>query len=253
MSDARAGGIMTSEQAPVQRLFLVSAATGLAILVFTAISMMQPPARACGALAGNYAPIIAFELARSAADLQAIFGATASECRSEMIARMDAINWIDVLAFIPLYGAFMSAYFFGMRTRQPGAARAGAGFTALAVCADYLENLCLMQLTPALDAGSIWFTLLPLATGLKWLALAAAAASASLIYMRGAPRNHVAAALCLVSLVVTIAAITAPAQLGPWISAGVGASWCVFLVSASLGVARGLGASTDSRSLAQRK
>jgi hypothetical protein len=78
MSDARAGGIMTSGHAPVQRLFLVSAATGFAILVFTAISMMQPPARACGALAGNYAPIIAFELARSAADLQ---GDLRSDCQ----------------------------------------------------------------------------------------------------------------------------------------------------------------------------
>ena len=66
-----------------------------------------------------------------------------------------------------------------------------------------------------------------------------------LTFQRVAERN--------VRSVVTIAAIAAPAQLGPWISAGVGTSWCVFLVSASLGVVRGLGASTDSRSLAQRK
>ena len=204
-------------------------------------TMMQPPARACGALAGNYAPIIAFELARSAADLQAIFGATA-ERMPQRDDRAHGCNQLDRRAGVhsPVRRVH-ERIFSGMRTRRPGAARAGAGFTALAVCADYLENLCLMQLTPALDAGSIWFTLLPWATGVKWLALAAAAASASLIYMRGAPRNYVAAALCLVGLLVTIAAIAAPAQLGPWISAGVGASWCVFLVSASIGVVRGLG------------
>ena len=251
MLDAQAERIMTSEHTPAQRIFLVSAVAGLAILALTAISMMQPPTRACGGLPENYAPIIAFELARSAADLQAIFGATPSACRSEIIVRLDAVNWIDVLAFIPLYGVFMCAYFFGMRRRRSDAARIGAGFTVLAVCADYLENLCLMQLTPALDAESIWFAMLPWATGLKWLALGGAAASASLIYMRGAPRNYLAGSICLVSAAITIAAIAAPAQLGRWISAGVGASWCVFLVSALLGVL-GRPVAVPSRSLAPR-
>jgi hypothetical protein len=244
---------MTSGQAPVQRIFLLSAVTGLAILALTAISMTQTPVRACGGLAENYPPIIAFELARSAADLQAIFGATASECRSEMIARMDAINWIDVLAFIPLYGVFMSAYFSGMRMRLAGAAPTGAGFTALAVCADYLENLCLMQLTPALDAESISFAALPWATGVKWLALGAAAASASLIYMRGAPRNYLAGAICLVGSLATIAAIAAPAQFGQWLSAAIGTCWCSFLVSASIGVLRRTAVLPDSRALEPRK
>ena len=31
-----------------------------------------------------------------------------------MIATMDAINWVDVLVFIPIYGTFLIAFFLGL-------------------------------------------------------------------------------------------------------------------------------------------
>ncbi|MGH8178209.1 MAG: hypothetical protein ACREV5_18285 [Steroidobacter sp.] len=244
---------MTTHATFVQPAFRISLIAGLVILALTGMSMTQEPARPCGALPANYAPIIAFELARSDADLRAIFGATRDACRSDMISRMDAVNWIDVLVFIPLYGVFMAAFFAAMRARREKLATRGIQITVLALGADYFENVCLMLLTPALDASSVWFALLPWATGVKWLALGAAAATAALIFMKGSPRNYVAAAVCVGTLVATILAMASPAQFGPWLSAGVGASWVVFLVTAGIGAFRKIPVVPESHALESRE
>jgi hypothetical protein len=158
--------------------FRISFAAGLLVLAVTLFSATQAPVQPCGNLPQNYAPIIAFELARSAADLEAIFG-TQEPCRSEVIGRMDAINLVDVLVYIPVYGVFMASFFLGMRTRNPSLGRLGFRVAVVAALGDFAENACLMNLTPQLDPTSTWFTLLPWATGIKWLGLGVAAAIAA--------------------------------------------------------------------------
>jgi hypothetical protein len=210
---------------------------GLVILLLTLVSGQQSLAKPCGGLAENYAPIIAFELARSAADLQAIFGTPGDPCHDEMLARMDSINWIDVLVFIPVYGTFLIGFFLGMRARNVALADIGVKLGVAAIVTDYLENLCLMLLTPHLDATSVWMTLLPWATGAKWLALGAAAAVAGFIFVTHKPRKFLvvavpAALICWIALLVTIAALLAPPRFGPFLSPAIGASWMVFLITA---------------------
>jgi hypothetical protein len=209
---------------------------GLMILLLTLMSGQQSLAKPCGGLAENYAPIIAFELARSEGDLQAIFGAPGM-CRDQMIARMDSINWMDVLLFIPVYGTFLVSFFLGARTWNISLAAIGVKLAVAAVATDYLENLCLMLLTPQLDASSIWMTLLPWATGAKWLALAGAAAVAGLIFVTIRPRHLLIAAIpaalvCWLALFITIAALLAPARFGAVLSPAIGASWVLFLITA---------------------
>jgi hypothetical protein len=210
---------------------------GLVILLLTLVSGQQSLAKPCGGLAENYAPIIAFELARGAADLQAIFGTPGDPCRDEMIARMDSINWIDVLVFIPAYGTFLICFFLGMRARNLALANIGLKLAVAAIVTDYLENLCLMLLTPQLDATSAWMALLPWATGAKWLALGAAAAVAGVMFITLQPRVFLtsrvpAALICWIALLVAIAALLAPARFGPFLSPAIGASWVVFLITA---------------------
>ena len=210
---------------------------GLVILVLTVMSSQQSLARACGGLAENYAPMLAFELARSEADLQLIFGPPGSSCHSQMIARMDSINWLDVLVFIPAYGTFLVGFFLAMRARNVTLASLGVKLSIAAIVTDYLENLCLMLLTPQLDATSAWMTLLPWATGAKWLALGAAAAVAGFVYIGIQPRKFLvvaapAALICWISLVVTIAALLNPPAYGPVLSPAIGATWVIFLITA---------------------
>ena len=215
--------------------FRISFAAGLLVLAVTLLSATQEPVRPCGNLPQNYAPIIAFELARSAADLQAIFGSQ-EPCRSTMVERMDAINLVDVLVYIPVYGVFMAFFFLGMRSRDAALGTLGFRISVVAALGDFAENACLMSLTPALDPSSTWFALLPWATGVKWLGLGVAGAIAAAIYAksRGARAWNVFAALmCAAAFFSTVAAIAAPARFGPIISLGVGLSWLAYLITAS--------------------
>jgi hypothetical protein len=215
--------------------FRISFAAGLLVLAVTLLSATQEPVRPCGNLPQNYAPIIAFELARSADDLQAIFG-TQEPCRSTVVERMDAINLVDVLVYIPVYGVFMAFFFLGMRARHAALGTLGFRVAILAALGDYAENACLMSLTPAVDPSSAWFALLPWATGVKWLGLGVAAAIAAAIYVkstRARALSCAAALVCAAAFVSTAAAIAVPARFGPLIGLGVGLSWLVYLVTAA--------------------
>jgi hypothetical protein len=215
--------------------FRVSFAAGLLVLAVTLFAATQEPARPCGNLQPDYAPTIAFELARSAADLEALFG-TQEPCRTEVIQRMDAVNVVDVLVYIPVYGAFMAFFFLGMRERHASLATLGFRVSMIAVLGDYAENACLMNLTPQLDTASRWFALLPWATGVKWLALGLAAAVAATVYVKSAGArlwNLLAALMCAAAFLSTAAAIAVPSMFGPLVGVGVGLSWIAYLITAA--------------------
>jgi hypothetical protein len=217
--------------------FRISFAAGLLVLAVTLLGATQEPVPPCGNLPQNYAPIIAFELARSPADLEAIFG-TQEPCRSGVVAKMDAINLVDVLVYIPAYGVFMAFFFLGMRGRNAALGTLGFRVAVVAALGDFAENACLMNLTPALDPSSTWFAVLPWATGVKWLGLGVAGAIAASIFVKSTGArawNIVAALRCAAAFVSTVAAIATPHKLGPSISLGVGLSWLVYLIAAAGG------------------
>jgi hypothetical protein len=227
--------------------FRISLAAGLLVLAVTLMTAAQEPVRPCGNLPQNYAPIIAFELARSADDLQAIFG-TQEPCRAAVVERMDAVNLVDVLVYIPAYGVFMAFFFLGMRARHAALGTLGLRVALVAALADFAENACLMSLTPAVDPSSTWFALLPWATGIKWLGLGVAAAIAAAIYVKSAgvrALNIVAALVCAAAFLSTAAAIAVPAMFGPIVGLGVGSSWLAYLVTAAAGAFRSVAGAAE--------
>jgi hypothetical protein len=229
--------------------FRISFAAGLLVLAVTLFSATQEPVRPCGNLPQNYAPIIAFELARSAQDLAAIFGKH-EPCRSAVVERMDAINLVDVLVYIPVYGLFMACFFLGMRARHASLGTLGFRIAVIAALGDFAENACLMNLTPQLDPASLWFALLPWATGIKWLGLGAAAGIAAAIYVSSSGArvwNHLAALLCAAAFLSTVAAIAMPAMFGPLVSLGVGLSWLVYLITAGAAAFRPISGAAELR------
>ncbi|MGH8236003.1 MAG: hypothetical protein ACREXP_03145 [Steroidobacteraceae bacterium] len=101
-------------------------------------------------------------------------------------------------------------------------------------CGNLPQN-CLMNLTPQLDPASLWFALLPWATGIKWLGLGVAAAIAAAIYVKSAGArvwNLLAALLCAAAFLSTVAAIAVPSMFGPLVGLGVALSWLAYLVTA---------------------
>ena len=218
--------------------YRISLGAALLLLAVVIYSALQPDVTVCGALDKNYQPIIAFELARSVADLQTISGAAPSECRAALAARMDFLNWGDNILFVPLYGAFLVFFFFSVRKSSPQLAHAAIGITLIACAADYLENTCLLHLSSNPDTQSFWLLLLPWATGVKWILLGVVGALGGLILTKDGGLRRLIALLCIAGLVIVLLAIINPHTYGRYASNGVTISWIVFLIADVIAVAR---------------
>lgn len=206
------------------------AAAGIVLAVSVLSAAFRPTP--CGGLSPRYPPIIAFELARSQADLDALFGAGASVCRDTLVRAMDVVGWLDLAVFMPAYGAFLATWFLSRRSVAKGLATAGVALSVGAVACDVAENVCLFGLTPDLDASSRWLSALPWATGAKWGALALAAVVEAALLVRGGALAKVGAALCLVAPAGTLAALADPPRFGPTLAGSIGVAWVVCIVSA---------------------
>ncbi|MEJ0027428.1 MAG: hypothetical protein WDN01_15490 [Rhizomicrobium sp.] len=210
--------------------YRISLGGAAVILLLVLAGLFQPAPAACGGLAANYPAVIAEELARSVADLQAIFGAAPSACRTALAAKLNLVTLIDSLVFIPAYGAFLLFFFLAMVPRDEHAAFLGFVLSAVAAVADYLENVCLFQVTAAPDTLTSWLVVLPWATGVKWTGLGLAAAVAGTILIKSGRVNYPAAAACGLALLGTAIGIANPHLFGPYISNAVTLSWIVFLI-----------------------
>lgn len=213
----------------LRRIHRVSVAAAAIVLVVTVVSIVTKPTP-CGSLPSSYSPMIAFELARSGRDLHAIFGGPGA-CRDAMVSTMDTANHVDLAVFIPAWGVFLVAAFVGLGRRGRPGARPAVALALVAVAMDVVENVCLLGLTPGLDASSGSMRLLPWVTGVKWLALGAVGAAAAAALWPGERRHHrVSAALCLITPIATVAAMVWPHRFGPAIGAGVAISWIMLMI-----------------------
>ncbi|MEI9996483.1 MAG: hypothetical protein WDM91_17940 [Rhizomicrobium sp.] len=210
--------------------YRISLGGGIVVLLLALFALFQAPLVPCGGLAKGYAPVIGEELARNLADLRAIFGGGPSACRNALAAQINAITWIDSLVFIPAYGVFLLFFFLAMVPRDDRSALIGFLLSALALLGDYVENVCLFQITAAPDMMGFSLAVLPWATGLKWLTLGLGAAVGGTILIRTGRLNYPAAALCGLAFLGTVLGIANPRLFGPFISNAVTLAWVVFLI-----------------------
>lgn len=226
---------MTVNPVTATRISLVAALLLLAIVVY---NLFQPAMTICGDLDPDYQPIIAFELARSMPDLHAIFGDAPGACREALTARFAFINMADDFLFIPLYGIFLFFFFLAIRNRDEKLARIGAIVVLAACLADYVENTCLFGIAGNPDVHGTALSLLPWATGVKWMGLAIAGAVGGYILSRAGGLSWLIALLCFAGLLVVIAAMADPHRFGHLASNGVTISWVIFLIADAIFVLR---------------
>ncbi len=148
-------------------------------------------------------PIIAFEFARSAADLAWLSGASAEA--TALRRAMDAGHRVD--NFFPFaYGLLL---FFTARGLRGRAALVAAVTALLAIGLDHVENYALTSITALLDAGSEpepLILMLISATWAKWSAIAATFAAIAFSIWRD--ERFTAFALALGPLALPVAAVT---------------------------------------------
>lgn len=123
---------------------------------------------------GMHTPVVAFELARTADEVERMFGTPGSTARAVHRDRMRLSVWLDY-ALLLGYGALLAALAPALaRDRTPGRARLAAALAVAAAAFDALENRELLAILAALGGdyeGPLrrlaWFT------WPKWLALGA--------------------------------------------------------------------------------
>jgi len=208
----------------------ISLLFALGIIGFAVYAGSLPPVHACGGLDPKYPLILAFEMARSVADLHAIFGDAASACRTAVTQQLDLIDWWDSFAYIPIYTVFIVFFFLGLRARDARLGLIGVILAMLALGGDYAENSQLFMLSADPDHASFALTMLPWATGVKWIALGLAGGVAGIVFVRSGGWYYLPAIACFLGLIVVIAAITNPATFGAQLTNGVAASWLSFLI-----------------------
>lgn len=136
-----------------KRNWLHCVLAGLLVLVLAAILAPKFPADGAGFASGYGSAVIAFEMARSVADLHLVFGTPDDPARATRIAMMDDGNIWD-FAFMAAYGAFIALF---LRAAGKTDGRTIwyllAVLGVLAALADAVENNILLGLTADLEAA----------------------------------------------------------------------------------------------------
>jgi len=205
---------------------------GFIVLALSLYILPKFPADGAGFAAGYGSPVIAFEMARSVADLQAVFGMPDDPDRPRRIAMMDDGNIWDY-PFMVAYGAFI---FLFLRA----AARAGgrslwllfALLGLIATGADAVENMILLGLTQDLEAArDIGWLAIPV--WLKFFSIMISGAAAGIVIAtQGRHFWRVLGGIATLSALTVMVSFADPAAYGALLTLGITVCWVIMLAFA---------------------
>jgi GNAT superfamily N-acetyltransferase len=217
-----------------QRVFVTWAAVvaGLATLAISIAFALLPEAsaaiRACG---GHMPSLVRFQLALSVADVLEALG-PAGACREAAIVAMDAVNRLDLHAYIATYGAFVLLSLFVVMKE---ARLKGYGLVALiviaALIADVYETSRQLAITADLEHAERHMSVLTVASRAKFIGLTLAALAASWAGWKARPRRMVLAVSCLPALFLMPLALLAPKSFGDLGTLTLAVAWLALLGS----------------------
>lgn len=157
----------------MDRPFLKSGVVGIAVVIVSLVLMAINPQEAPQMPPGFSTPVLAFEFAQSEQEVFDLFGSD-PVVKAELVRAFDLGTWVD-FGYMLLYAGFL--WMFAVQVvRVDGRSLfyAAAVLTVIIFIGDFLENIQLLGITAALDAGNIdrRLTLLPIFTWIKWGGLA---------------------------------------------------------------------------------
>jgi hypothetical protein len=192
-----------------------------------------PNATCTGSLPRGVSALLAYQFARTPADILAVFGPADDPCRALMIAAMDRANRVDLFAFIPTYTAFLACFFLALwRPSAPAAVRVGLSAVIAVAAFDVLETATQLHITNTLPGSSLSLMLLVIGGRGKFLGLAVVSTCAGwMMLRRGKIVSRVAGVICIAAAaMVVVGVVSGPARAA--LSAGGGIAWIVMLVYA---------------------
>lgn len=212
------------------------ALAGLATLAVSFGFALIEHLRPCGPTGGAGA-ILALELVRTPADLLQLFGGGAQPCAGQLETAQIQALWLDMLAFIPAYAAFLLLGILALEPERGRLALAALAMIAVAALLDEIEGLVLLQLTPAWANppdlfGPLYWTVRP-----KFFLLGAGELVIALLLWRGTWLAKLVALPMAVGGAVSIGfLVTAPRN--PLMMEGHRWAWTALLVLALIAAIR---------------
>jgi hypothetical protein len=172
--------------------------------------------------------VVQFEFARTPEQLAAVFGPPV--CHQPVIAGMDAVNHLDIAAYIPGYTAFaaLAALWLGGRSRL---ALVAVGLAVVAFVADMVETTTLLQITKDIAAAGPLLPRSSTAAWIKFAALGAHALTLALVCLRATPRRRILAVLLMLPAIGVVAARVDPGSVR-LMTAGFGLGWTAMMLLA---------------------
>ncbi|MCC7395375.1 MAG: hypothetical protein IT553_11070 [Sphingomonadaceae bacterium] len=132
-----------------KRLFWALALVAGLVIIGTAIYFSTIAQHACDGVAGD--SMLRFELVRSVAELQALFGT--DPCRTTLANGFDAVNRIDVMVFIPAFTAFQLFLALALRGHGRWISVFIVNAALVAAACDLYEDQHLFALASQMRAG----------------------------------------------------------------------------------------------------
>jgi hypothetical protein len=231
---------------PPRRLWMVCVLCGAGVIAFAVWFGGVIPAETCsGALPAGVSSLLAYQLARTPADIERVFGPAGDPCRAGMIAAMDRANTVDLIGFIATYSAFLVFFFLALRRAGGGpAARLGLFAVFAAAIFDVLETATQLHITAQLPGTATSLALLAIGSRGKYLALAVACFCAGLaLFARATLLGRIASGACIAGGVAVLVGLAAAPVRGA-LTAGNALAWLAMLLYAAL-------ASVGTRSTSQ--
>jgi len=231
-ADIRTGATVMNNTTRVWAILTTVA--GIATLAVTLLFQTLPEV-AAGRAAECYAapPVIAFEFARTANQASALFGP--GDCRAMTITAMDAINRLDMAAYIPAYTLFaVFGALFAARGARPRLALLAILAAITALVADYVETNALLAITADLDRATDAMTgRASTAAWIKFFALGAHGLLVAAVCFRTAPRRWIVGGALVLPMLGVIAAATDPDARAGLITLGMTIGWLTLMAFAA--------------------
>jgi len=214
---------------------------GLAAIGFVVWFMgVIPPTGCTGPAQPGVSALLEFQMARTPADMEAVFGREGDPCRAGMVAALDRANTVDLSGFIATYGAFLVCFLLAMMRAGGGAAaRVGLVAAVAGLALDVLETTAQLRLTRELPGSAGALQALAIGSTGKYAALSVTSlcAGIAMIARRGLA-GILAGVVCIVAAGAALVGLVDPASRA-FLGTGTGIAWTVMLLYAVGALLRG--------------
>ena len=234
-SSTEPSGDVSMARGPARLFWVICFVLGIGVLGLVGWLAGIAPSQACSGQETPWTPpFLAFQLARTTNDIEAVFGRDGDPCRAGMVAALDLANKVDLIAFIGMYSGFLACFFLALlRSGFTGLARAGLVAAVAACLFDVLETSIQLYITSSLPGTVTSLVFLTIGSTGKFLGLTVAAICAGAAMLaRGGILGRLAGAACVAGgLMVVLGLNYSPAR--PALRAGIVIAWLVMLLYAA--------------------